>query len=77
MPFCLIADGSMLVMGSHDHKIYLFSVLDDGQVYRRAGSLQVNILSLIFVLSNLRSLNNYIRVPVYWTQSSLMFRMDF
>ncbi|XP_033642081.1 echinoderm microtubule-associated protein-like 2 isoform X1 [Asterias rubens] len=33
-------DGSMLVMGSHDHKIYLFSVLDDGQVYRRAGSLQ-------------------------------------
>ncbi|XP_077998925.1 echinoderm microtubule-associated protein-like 2 isoform X1 [Glandiceps talaboti] len=33
-------DGSILVMGSHDHNIYLYSVLDDGQVYRKIGVLR-------------------------------------
>ncbi|XP_022090492.1 echinoderm microtubule-associated protein-like 2 isoform X2 [Acanthaster planci] len=33
-------DGGLLVLGSHDHKIYLYTVLDDGQVYRKAGFLQ-------------------------------------
>ncbi|XP_071946002.1 echinoderm microtubule-associated protein-like 2 isoform X2 [Antedon mediterranea] len=33
-------DGSMLVMGSHDHKIYIFAVMDDGQVYRKVIALQ-------------------------------------
>ncbi|XP_072035970.1 echinoderm microtubule-associated protein-like 2 isoform X2 [Amphiura filiformis] len=33
-------DGTLLAMGSHDFKIYLFSVMDDGLVYRRLGTLE-------------------------------------
>nr|XP_006815111.1 PREDICTED: echinoderm microtubule-associated protein-like CG42247-like [Saccoglossus kowalevskii] len=33
-------DGNILAMGSHDNNIYLFSVLDDGNVYRKIGVLQ-------------------------------------
>ncbi|XP_072175162.1 echinoderm microtubule-associated protein-like 2 [Diadema setosum] len=34
------ADGSLLALGSHDHFIYVFSVMDEGQVYRKLGVLE-------------------------------------
>ncbi|XP_070560903.1 echinoderm microtubule-associated protein-like 1 isoform X3 [Ptychodera flava] len=33
-------DGGILAVGSHDNIIYLFSVMDDGQVYRKIGILR-------------------------------------
>ena len=41
-----LTDGALLVLGSHDHNIYMYSVLDDGQVYRKAGQLQVGIIKM-------------------------------
>ncbi|XP_030842588.1 77 kDa echinoderm microtubule-associated protein isoform X2 [Strongylocentrotus purpuratus] len=34
------SDGSLLALGSHDHCIHIFSVMDEGHVYRKLGVLE-------------------------------------